>query len=203
MDTLPDICFTLNGCLKEFSLPVLSVETTRTFIGNGAKKLVERAVRERRDLFEKVYALYSERFANCDNSRTALFACESETLLKLKAAGASMAIISNKPQRATERVCAKFLANFGFNIVLGQTEYYPLKPDPASTLAIIDKLGAKKEECVFVGDGETDICTARAAGISCVSALWGYRTKEELLRAGAERFAENFSDLYRILSATK
>lgn len=199
LDTLPDIHLCLNGCLKEFSLPQLSFETTKKYVGNGAKKLVERAVGDRLDLNEKVYKLYAERFAECDNSHTELFPYEEETLKNLKSAGIALNIITNKPQRATDRVYAKFLANFGFSIVLGQTEYYPLKPNPASTAAILDKLKLKKEECVFVGDGETDIETARAAQIECVSVLWGYRTKEELLSAGANRFAQTFKELGGIL----
>lgn len=197
LDTLPDIHIVLNSCLAEFSLPLLSYETTKRFVGNGAKKLVERAVGERAELSEKVYELYFERFSNCDNSHTKLFPYEGEMLKKFKEAGLSLAIITNKPQRATDKVYAEYLGDFGFNIVLGQTEHYPLKPNPASTEAIISKLNVKKGDCVFVGDGETDILTARAAGIKCVSALWGYRTREELSAAGATDFAENFRALER------
>ena len=74
-----------------------------------------------------------------------------------------------------------------------------MKPDPASTLAIIGKLGVKKEECVFVGDGETDVLTARAAGIECVSALWGYRAREELIKCGAKTFAHSYAELQNII----
>ncbi len=203
LDTLPDIRICLNGCLKEFSLPVLDLDTTKRFVGNGAKKLVERAVGERADLVEKVYKLYSERFAVCDTSHTGLFPFEAETLKKLFEGGIKLNIVTNKPQRATDNVYGKYLANFGFSIVLGQTEYYPLKPDPASTLAIMDKLNVKKEECVFVGDGETDVKTARAAGIKCISVLWGYRTKQELTLSGADCFAKNFNELGDMLLQQK
>ena len=57
----------------------------------------------------------------------------------------------------------------------------------------------KKEECIFVGDGETDVLTAKAAGIKCISVLWGYRTKQQLEQVGANLFAENFSDIYEII----
>lgn len=199
LDTLPDIHICLNGCLNYFSLPELSFETTKKFVGNGAKKLVERAVGERSDAAEKVYKLYSERFASCDNSHTGLFPYEAETLKKLISSGIKLNVVTNKPQRATDNVFAKYLANFGFSIVLGQTEYYPLKPNPASTLAILDKLRLTKEECVFVGDGETDVETARAAGLECISVLWGYRSREELAAAGATCFARDFAELGEML----
>ena len=197
LDTSHDIHKVINESLQRFELAKISYEDTLKFVGNGAKKLVERAVGERADMLQKVYSDYAERFSNCNNGLTCLYPEEAETLKKFKEAGILLAIISNKPQRATERVYAKFLSNFGFNIVLGQTEYYPLKPNPASTYAILNKLGVSADECLFVGDGEPDVETAHAAKIKCVSALWGFRTKEQLIRAGAENFAEKFSDLER------
>ena len=195
LDTSHDIHKVINESLDRFGLAQISFQDTLKFVGNGAKKLVERAVGERTDKFQEVYSDYAERFANCNNELTCLYPEEAETLKKFKEKGLLLAIISNKPHRATERVYAKFLSNFNFNIVLGQTEYYPLKPNPASTCAVLNKLGVSASESLFVGDGEPDVETARAAGIKCVSALWGFRTREQLLSAGAENFAEKFSEL--------
>lgn len=195
LDTSHDIHSVINESLKKFDLPQISYESTLKFVGNGAKKLCERAVGERTDMLQKVYSDYAERFANCNNDLTRLYPEEAETLKKFKELGILLAIISNKPQRATERVYDKFLSNFGFNIVLGHTEYYPLKPDSASTNHILSQLGVANEECIFVGDGETDVETAKAANLKCVSVLWGFRTKEQLKEAGAVNFAEKFSEL--------
>lgn len=197
LDTSHDIHKVINASLNKFGLDQISYTDTLKFIGDGAKKLVERAVGERTDMLNNVYSDYSERFANCDNKLTCLYPEEVETLNKFNEAGIHLAIVTNKPQRATEHVYADFLSNFNFNIVLGQTEYYPLKPNPASTFAILEKLGVKAGECLFVGDGETDVKTAKAAGLKCVSVLWGFRTEEQLLKAGADSFAEKFSDLER------
>lgn len=195
LDTSHDIHAVINTSLKRYNLPQISYEDTLKFVGNGAKKLVERAVGERKDMLQEVYSDYAERFANCDNELTCLYPEETETLKKFKEAGIRLAIVSNKPQRATERVYAKFLSNFDFCIVLGQTEYHPLKPNPASTNHILSQLGVACDECLFVGDGETDVETAKAANLICVSVLWGFRTKEQLLKAGAENFIEKFSEL--------
>lgn len=169
------------------------------FVGDGAKKLVERAVGEKSDglLVEKVYADYSERFATCSNELTSLYEGAAEALTKLREDGVLLAIVTNKPKRAGIVVFNEFLAKFGFCEVLCQTESVPLKPNPASTCQIIQKYGLKKEECVFVGDGETDVQTAANAGIDCISVLWGFRSKEQLKAAGATRFAENFKELQR------
>lgn len=197
LDTSYDIHTVINTSLKQFNLPQICYEDTLKFVGNGAKKLVERAVGERTDMLQDIYSDYSERFANCDNEQTCLYPEEAETLKKFKDAGILLAIVSNKPQRAIERVYAKYLSNFNFNIVLGQTEYYPLKPNPASTNHILSELGVNCDECLFVGDGETDVQTAKAAGVKCVSVLWGFRCKEQLKEAGAENFIEKFSELER------
>lgn len=197
LDTSRDIHKVINESLNAYKLPQISYSNTLKFVGNGAKKLVERAVGERTDMLQKVYSYYAEQFANCSNNLTCLYPEEAETLKKFNSANIRLAIITNKPQRATERVCAKFLSNFNFNIVLGQTEYYPLKPNPASTYAVLKKLGVIASECLFVGDGETDVETARAANVNCVSVLWGFRTKDQLIAAGAKQFAQKFSDLER------
>ncbi len=200
LNTIEDIHCVLNESLAAFALPQITLPQAEQFIGNGARKLVECAVGDRgAALTEKVYAYYSARFAKCENERTKLYGGEEEALRKLKERGVKLAIVTNKPQRATDNVYGKFLSKFDFCEVLGQTEYYSLKPDPASTLAILDKLNLSKEECVFVGDGEMDVICAKRAGIRCISALWGYRSREQLAAAGAEEFAVNFDELMNFI----
>ncbi|MDE7182831.1 MAG: HAD-IA family hydrolase [Clostridia bacterium] len=195
LNTLGDIYKVLNQSLEKFNLPKVTYEDAKNFIGNGAKKLVERAVGNRFDLAQEVYEYYAEIFAKCKNDATELFEGEEQALSALVNAGVKLALITNKPQNATSAVYTKFLAEFKFSEVLGQTEYYPLKPNPTSTFEVLKRLGVKKQECVFVGDGETDVQTAKAAGLRCISVLWGYRTREQLEVAGASEFCENFSEL--------
>ena len=131
LDTSKDICENLNKTFKNFSLPEISLDKTIEYVGNGARKLIDRAVGQKDPEFiEKVYIDFSKRYADCDNNLTCLYPDECEVLQNFKNAGIKLAILTNKPQRATERVFAKFLANFGFSIVLGQTEY---RPDRKST----------------------------------------------------------------------
>lgn len=200
LNTIDDIHFTLNESLKKFALPQVSLDRTKQLVGNGAKRLIEQAVGDKPiEIVQEVYDYYIQKFAECGDKLTKLYDGEEQVLFNLKQAGIKLAIVTNKPQRATDNVYRKFLAKFEFYRVLGQTEYYPLKPSPASTLAIIDELGLKKDECIFVGDSETDIVTAKSAGIKCISVLWGYRTEEQLEMAGAELFAENFSEIIDII----
>lgn len=199
LDTSRDIQKVLNGSLEKFLLPSLSLEKTLEFVGDGAKKLIERAVGNRLDLIDDVYADYIVNFVICDNNLTELFDYEDEILNNFKEADIKLAIVSNKPQGAVDRVYAKFLSKYNFCEVLGQTEYYPLKPDPASTLAVLYKLGVEKEDCLYVGDGDADVITAKAAGLRCISALWGFRSRKQLEAVGATEFALNFKELGKIV----
>ena len=201
LDTSKDICENLNKTFKNFSLPEISLEQTIEYVGNGARKLVERAVLQNdSELIEKVYLDFSKRYADCDNNLTCLYPDESEVLQNFKNAGIKLAILTNKPQRATDGVFAKFLSNFGFSIVLGQTEYRPLKPNPASVFEILESFEVESKDCLFVGDGETDIQTAKNAGIDCACVLWGFRTKKQLEKAGGKLFVSSFSELENIVN---
>lgn len=199
LNTSEDIRAVLNNSLKKFGLAPLTYEQTLRFVGNGAKKLIERAIGDNKELFGRVYADYSVNFAACDNNLTAPYFGEREFLTECKERGIKLAIITNKPADATAGVYKKHLSEFGFDAVVGQSEKFALKPDPASTLSVIKSLGVDKSECIFVGDGETDVQTAQNAGIDCVSVLWGFRSREQLEAAGAQVFAESYKELGEII----
>lgn len=200
LDTSRTIQSVLNASLNKFCLPKISIEKTMEYVGNGAKKLVERAVGKGDEkLIEKVHADYSESFANCSNELTKLYDGAAEALDKFKDSGILLAIITNKPKRAGMRVYDEFLSKFGFSEVLCQAENTPLKPNPYSTFKIMSDFGIKSEERLFVGDGETDVLTAANAGIKCASVLWGFRTKRQLEAAGAKTFVSSFKELEKLV----
>ncbi len=200
LDTSRDIHKVLNATLKKFGLPEVTLSRTLSMVGDGAYKLVERAVgQENAVQVPRIYAEYSKAFAACDNSLTCLFEGEAESLEKFVAAGLKLAIVTNKPQKATERVCSQYLEKFGFAEIIGYSGEFPLKPDPSAVLEIIGKFRLKKEDCLFIGDGDADVKTAANAGIDCISVLWGYRTEESLLRIGAVKFAHSFKELEKLV----
>lgn len=199
LNTSRDIAAVLNSTLTQFSYPEIPLERVVQIVGGGSLNLICGAVGKDNPNIDEIHKVFCEKYAKSQNLLTSLYDGEAQTLTKLKSSGVQFAIVTNKPQAATDAVYAKYLKKFGFGIVLGQTEYYPLKPNPTSTLAVLDKLGVKKEECLFVGDGETDYLTAKAAGIKCVSALFGYRTRAQLEAVGAETFINNFSELLQFV----
>lgn len=200
LNTSLDIHRVLNDTLAHFSLPQISLEKTLEYVGNGAKLLVQRAIpQSAMGNFEEIYGYYAAHFAACDNSLTSLYEGEEEVLFNLKKAGVKLALVTNKPQNATEGVYNKHLKKFGFDFVAGNTQEYPLKPDPTLALFAAKITGAKAEECLFVGDGETDVQTAINAKMDGLSVLWGYRTKAQLNAAGAKNFVESYSELEKFV----
>lgn len=199
LDTVEDIRAHVNAMLRLFGYPEITLEQTRAYIGDGAHKLVERALPRGAENAEECYGYFRRIFAESDNSLTHLFAGEKEALGELCSRGVKLAVVTNKPQNAADGCMKKFFSDIPFAFVGGDTGEYPCKPDPALTLRAVRMLGAEPADCAFVGDGETDVKTARNAGIRGVSCLWGYRSREQLERAGAVRFAADFSDLQKIL----
>ena len=91
------------------------------------------------------------------------------------------------------------LKKYAFDAIVGNRAGVPVKPDPTLTLQVLRELGVSPAEAVFVGDGDTDVQTAKNAGMRSVSVLWGYRSKEQLAAAGAQRYAHTFAELKEIL----
>jgi phosphoglycolate phosphatase len=200
LNTSYDIQKVLNNTFAHFNIPEVSLKDTIAWIGGGAKKLLERAVPpQNKEQFDEIYRYFCALYATNDNSLTCLYEGEAEVLRELKARGVKLAILTNKPQAATESVYKSHLSQFDFDIVLGESNAFPVKPDPTSCLDVMRRLGVSREECVFVGDGEADVLTAKNAGVPCVSVLWGYRSREQLQAVGAKVFVDSYRDLFNVL----
>jgi len=183
-------------------LPTVTTEDVRRYIGNGARKLVERSVGGIKDekLFEEYFSYYNKLYDASKSSKTKFFDGIPEVLREFKRRGYKLAICTNKPQTPTENVYRQFFKEFEFDMVVGLSDKVVRKPDPSATLDIINKLGVQKENVYFVGDGETDVMTAKNAGVKSVAVLWGYRDKQELQDAGANIFALKPLDLINLIS---
>lgn len=199
-DTLPDIHKVLNETLKKFNLPQITLQQTKSYVGNGARELVRKAIGADNEYrLEEILADYRRAYAANDGALSRFFEGEEEALTAIKAAGIKLAVLTNKPHEVALKTNEVYFAKFGFDCVLGDRDGLPLKPAPDGVFKIMKELGVSAGECLFVGDGETDVLTAKNAGINCVSVLWGYRTKEQLLSVGAHSFADSFERLQRII----
>lgn len=199
LHTLPDIALCLNETLKLFRYPVCTDEQVRRFVGDGAEKLIERALPEGANNAEEVYRKFRELYGRSSHALTRPYEGIEELLRELKGRGVKLAVITNKPQEATVSSVGKFFKGV-FDYIGGDSGMFPVKPDPAHARYCALTLRVPIKECVFVGDGEPDVRTAKSAGMRSVSALWGYRTREELLLAGATEFASSPEELQKILA---
>ncbi len=198
-NTLADIRFHVNKMLRESGYPELSEEQTKAYVGDGARKLIERALPAGAKDADGCYERFLASFSQSDGALLSLYEGEREALLALKERGCKLAVITNKPQEATRRTLGKFFAEDFFDFVGGDSGMFPVKPDPSLTRYAALTLRVSPAECVFVGDGEQDVLTAKRAGMREIAALWGYRSREQLAAAGAAEFAENFGELPKIL----
>jgi phosphoglycolate phosphatase len=195
-DTLDDIADAVNHALASHGLPTHPRDAYRTLVGEGVDRLVEKAVpADRAELHDSVYGGVRDYYLEHMLDKTAPYDGIPQMLDNLAARGIPMAVLSNKPGPATERIVAALFGRWTFAAVVGQTPDEPHKPDPGAALRIAAAMDAHPADCLFLGDTSTDMETAVAAGMFPVGALWGFREAEELLAYGARALIERPADL--------
>lgn len=200
-DTLDDIADAMNRSLRLHGLPEWPVEAYRYLVGDGAKKLAERAVRERQELALSVQREYQAYYQEHTRVKTKPYDGVPEMLRVLQAQGVPLAVFSNKPDADTKNVVAHFFPEIKWAAVRGQVEGVPVKPDPAGALAVARAMGADPGEVLYLGDTSTDMHCALNAGMHPVGALWGFRTAQELQERGAEHLAAHPGEIAALLTA--
>lgn len=200
-DTAVDIREALVAALATEGLPPISLETVRLMIGGGPRLLVERALHQlgqvaANDLVTRLMQAFHSAYTRQANRNTLLFAHVKTTLRDLHTTGVGIGLCSNKP----DDLCRMLLRNLDiepyFDEVLGSGNALPAKPDPAMLLAVIERLGANPNDALYVGDSETDVATARAAGVPVMVVTTGY-TLRSAAQLGADGVLESFGDLVR------
>jgi phosphoglycolate phosphatase len=129
---------------------------------------------------------YVQEYERTWNALTEPYPGVPEMIDALIVRGLKLAVLSNKPDHFTQRCVDELLAKWAFDVVLGASDQFPRKPDPASAIESARRLGVAPAECLYVRDSGVDMQTARAAGMFAVEALWGFRDKEELQKDGAQ-----------------
>ena len=186
LDTLCDLTASVNAALASCGMPPRTQEEVRRFVGNGAVKLMERAVPAGTDAAAAAAALAAFRahYAVHANDATKPYPGIPALLSRLAAAGVRMAIVSNKPDFAVRSLAETYFATL-MTAAVGAREGVPTKPAPDLVLAAIREMGLTPADCVYVGDSEVDVATAAAAGMRGIAVTWGFRTPDTLRAAGA------------------
>ena len=201
LDTLEDLADATNWVCEQHGWPTHPVEAYKYFIGNGAPKLLERAaphgVELTEELRKQLLEEFTLRYTAHKADKTAPYPGIPQTLERLKQAGIVMAVLTNKPDGAARPIVEGYFPGM-FQVVQGSLPGVPTKPDPTVLFKLMERIGAKEESTIFVGDSNVDIQTAKNGGLHSCGVLWGFRTREELLGEGADnlaRTAEELTDL--------
>ena len=189
LNTIKTINYYLNFALSEYGLASVSEQDAMSFVGDGAVKLIERALKSVGgdvSLFDDVYKTYNEAYNSSPYYLTEPYDGIKETLMALKEQGINLAVLSNKPDFATKATVSHFFGDV-FDCVLGGRDGVPLKPCPDALFDIMREMGVTPDETVYIGDSEPDVLTAKNAMIeNGIFVTWGFRTEGELKNAGAK-----------------
>ena len=201
IDSLGDLADSMNAVLKEDSLPTHPVDSFRYFIGDGVVNLVKRALpKEKHDpeilesYVERYRASYAKRW-----DQSPLFPGIAHLLDNLKSLRIPAAVVSNKPDVFTQQCVEKLLPRWSWVTVIGQSDRFPSKPDPAMAIHAAESTGAPVEKCLFVGDSDVDMRTGKNAGMTSIGVAWGFRPISELQDAGADHIIEDPESLLELL----
>jgi phosphoglycolate phosphatase len=198
LDTLTDLAASCNYALRTHGMPEHSIDDVRRFVGNGVRKLMERAIPEgeANPDFEATFATFREHYMHHSLDTTKPYPAIMETLAELKARGCRLAVVSNKMMAATVELCKHFFPDT-IEVAIGENEAEGIckKPAPDTVYAALRKLGVSKDDAVYVGDSDVDIQTAANSGLPCISVLWGFRDRDFLIQHGAKTFISAPSEL--------
>ena len=198
LDTLGDLAASVNYALRTHGLPEHAIDDVRRFVGNGVRRLMERAVPDGagNSLFEEAFATFRQYYMEHSLDTTRPYEGIPEALAALKAHGCRLAVVSNKMMAATQALCSHFFPDT-IEVAIGEHEAEGIrkKPAPDTVIAALKALGVGKEDAVYVGDSDVDIQTACNSGIPCISVLWGFRDRDFLKQHGAETFISTPSEL--------
>jgi phosphoglycolate phosphatase len=202
LDTLEDLAEAVNRVLERRGFSPHPLEAYRYFVGDGSLLLVKRALPEdRRDDAEVASCLeaFLREYGKNWMVKTRPYDGVPLMLDALTERGLKMAILSNKKHQFTKQMVKVFFSKWTFLAVAGQREKVPTKPHPDAALEIVKQFGIMPEEFLYLGDSAVDMKTAVATGMFPVGALWGFRTREELLDGGARALVSQPMDLLEIL----
>ena len=199
-DTICDLGDAVNYGLEKLGCPTHDYESYKQMVGNGAKKLCERALPEgKKDRSAELYGLFREYYSAHYLDKTRLYDGIKETLEKLQSSGVVLAVATNKPEDVAREIVWELLPDIDFVKVLGGVDYRPHKPDSAILIEIFAALPDAENRVYMIGDSNVDVQTAKNTGIMSIGCAWGFRGRAELEAEGADYIAERASDIADII----
>ena len=196
LDTLDDLTDAVNASFRHFDLPVVERGLVSSSLGNGAAYLIRHCLPETvsDEESDAVLSWYKDYYdAHC-RIKTSPYPGIPELMQALHRQRIKLAIISNKPDPAVQELAAQFFPGL-MDVVVGESAAVRRKPSPDSVLTAAGAMEVPVGQCVYIGDTEVDIQTAKNAGMDCITVSWGFRSRKELLKAGASIIADTPEEL--------
>lgn len=186
LNTLDDLADSVNYVLEKHHFPLHSSDKIRQMVGNGIALLIERALPDGRSnpLFDTCLAEFQEYYKAHMQEKTAPFAGITDLLSALREQGYLLAVVSNKFDAAVKALCRDYFGDL-IDVAIGETATVARKPAPDTVFTAMQQLNVTPECCIYVGDSDVDIETAKNAGIPCISVTWGFRDEAFLRAHGA------------------
>ena len=197
LDTLDDLCAAINHTLAALGFPERTRDEIRSYIGNGQRMLVKCCLpKSAQDdtTVQRAIDIYAPYYSAHASERTVIYSGIFEALEKIREASIKIAVLSNKPHAPTVELVYKFFPDM-IDSVFGQRDNIPHKPNPEGLLMILDDFAISKEECIYIGDSDVDMLTAKNAGVAAIGVTWGYCTREEIESAGGRVIIDETSQL--------
>lgn len=196
LNTLADLADSGNELLASYGMAPHPEPAFRYFVGNGSRKLMERILPGKSpEQIDEALGRYKAIYEKHLTAKTTPYEGIAETLSALKARGVRMAVCTNKHISAAEALIRKYFPADTFDAFEGDRSGVPRKPDPAHVRIVLEKMGVRPEETVYLGDSGVDMQTAVNAGTLPVGVLWGFREKDELMENGAQILLSKPSEL--------
>ena len=203
-DTVKTLAHFVNETLSHYGFKHIETERFKELAGDGARNLIKRSLgccvpSWTQEFEDKVLREYNEAYDNDPFRLCAPYDGIPELLAELKAKNCSLAVMTNKPQSTATKTVEHFFGKGTFDVIFGQRENVPIKPNPQGVFGIMSSLGVKPEQCLYVGDTSTDMKTGKNAGLFTVGVLWGFRGRAELEATGADVIIEKPAELVKFL----
>ena len=204
LNTLDDLKDSTNFALQSCGFPERSYDEVRRFVGNGIRKLIERAVPAGAtpEKTQECYEAFCEHYKHNMENKTAEYDGISDMLKALYEAGYKMAIVTNKADFAAQALCGDLFGKY-IKTVVGSVDGRPNKPAPDGVYYALSKMGVTKDEAVFIGDSDVDMQTAKNAGMDAIGVLWGFREIADLQKVGVKTTVTNTQELKNLLLSLK
>ncbi|MBQ3641918.1 HAD family hydrolase [bacterium] len=200
LNTMGDLHAGFNHAISEFGYKPRTYDEIQSFIGNGVRQAIKLSLPDdvQEKTVDKIVDSFKTYYKEHMDEKTKPYDGITEMLKRLKSNGYKLAVVSNKYDSAVKRLCARFFKEY-ISVAIGEGEGIECKPSPMGVIKAAKELHSEMCNCVYIGDADTDILTAKNADIPCISVLWGYRDREFLKKNGGRVFAEKPSDIINII----